>query len=302
MSTTRQNGLPLVLAASATLSGTNISVGRQLRITVSFSGPDDSTKCTLMLHETSKQGNAQQRSAVTSQLSAIDQCQVVSLHAFWCTNTFASYLAISAFMGDSWEDSPPPPPPKPATLLQRGQPKTGGLNPNASSFSFSPGASSFVPGGHAQPQAPPPGFSMPTYPPPAGGSVISTPPPTPSRDVPGQTSSSTSPADPAAPRQSSSAEATTSSPAKPIETPEGLDNGPASGKNSRLLSSGKSIPLQRSCICRKACMSFEMLRMFSCQQWYSALDSHQDQGCGGAPAYIHSKSEDKQTTSVGKQS
>ena len=154
-------------------------------------------------------------------------------------------------MGDSWEDSPPPPPPKPATLLQRGQPKTGGLNPNASSFSFSPGASSFVPGGHAQPQAPPPGFSMPTYPPPAGGSVISTPPPTPSRDAPGQTSGSTSPAGPAAPRQSSSAEATTSSPAKPIETPERVGNGSASGKTFRMLSSIIQLALQKVCVCQK---------------------------------------------------
>ena len=157
-------------------------------------------------------------------------------------------------MGDSWEDSAPPPPPKPATLLQRGQPKSTGLNPNASSFSFSPGATSFVPGGQTQPQAPPPGFSMPTYPPPAGGSVISTPAPTQSRDAPDQTSSSTSPAAPAAPRQSSSAEATTSNPAKPIETPERVGNGPASGKNFRAVIEVVHYMSQSVCICQKGCM------------------------------------------------
>lgn len=82
-------------------------------------------------------------------------------------------LVKGVTMGDSWEDSPAPPPVKPATLLQRGQPKGTGLNPNASSFSFSPGAASFVPGGASQPAKPPPGFTMPTYPPPPGGSAVS---------------------------------------------------------------------------------------------------------------------------------
>ncbi len=75
-------------------------------------------------------------------------------------------------MGDSWEDSAAPPPVKPASLLQRGQGKSG-LNPNANSFSFSPGAASFVPSGAPEAPKPPPGFSMPTYPPPPGGSATS---------------------------------------------------------------------------------------------------------------------------------
>ena len=75
-------------------------------------------------------------------------------------------------MGDSWEDSAAPPPGKPTSLLQKGQGKSG-LNPNANTFSFSPGAASFVPSGPSQAPKPPPGFSMPTYPPPPGGSVTS---------------------------------------------------------------------------------------------------------------------------------
>ncbi len=149
-------------------------------------------------------------------------------------------------MGDSWEDAPPAPPPKPATLLQRGQARGSGLNPNASSFSFSPGASSFVPAGQAQPQAPPPGFSMPTYPPPAGGSVISSPPPPPSRDASSQSVSSTPAPAPAAPRQSSPAETSTSSPARPDDTTERAGNGPSSGEYTKIVVGSRSATLDEN--------------------------------------------------------
>ena len=72
-------------------------------------------------------------------------------------------------MGDSWEDIATPLPNK-----EEKSTKGSGLNPNAPSFSFSPGATSFVPSKVAQPPA---GFTMPTYPPPSGGKVLDSPPP-----------------------------------------------------------------------------------------------------------------------------
>lgn len=134
---------------------------------------------------------------------------------------------VLPIMGDSWEDTAAPPPVKPASLLQRGQAKTG-LNPNANSFSFSPGASSFVPSGASQAPKPPPGFSMPTYPPPPGGSGTSG-----SAAVP-QSSAQPNHSNNAAGHAASAVQSTsaeTSSPARPSEAAAELITSSTAGKH-----------------------------------------------------------------------
>lgn len=131
----------------------------------------------------------------------------------------------SKTMGDSWEDSLAPPPVKPASLQQRGQAKSSGLNPNASTFSFSPSANSFTPGGTKEPSKPPPGFTMPTYPPPPGGTTTASP-------SPSTNASATEREDAADPQSSASTRSTPAEASKPSER-EATENGQPSGEPPR---------------------------------------------------------------------
>ena len=89
-----------------------------------------------------------------------------------CQPAWLATASIQRGMGDSWEDQEDNMSLARPAEHSRAQPRAGGLNPNASSFSFNPGAATFAPTGFAQPQAAPPGFVMPSYPPPSGGSVL----------------------------------------------------------------------------------------------------------------------------------